>query len=59
MRKTFLLLLLAAAVTVPVFAELPKSITLESGNIRIRLVARKRWNVNRIEWKGKIGRAHV
>ena len=52
MRKTFLLLLLAAAVTVPVFAELPKSITLESGDIRIRLDARKRWNVNRIEWKG-------
>ena len=35
----------------PAFAELPQSITLESGRIRIRLDAGKRWNVNRIEWK--------
>ena len=33
---------------------LPQSITLESGNIRIRLDGKKRYNINRIEWKNQI-----
>lgn len=30
---------------------LPDSIMLESGNVKVRLDAKKRWNINRIEWK--------
>jgi len=52
MKKT--LLLSAAFALLPVFAELPQSITVESGNVRIRLDARKRWNINRIEWKNSL-----
>lgn len=36
------------------FADIPQSITLESGNIRIRLDGRKFWNMNRIEWKNHL-----
>ncbi|MBR2441142.1 MAG: hypothetical protein IKB25_13165 [Lentisphaeria bacterium] len=32
------------------FAEIPQSIMMESGNIRVRLDAKKRWNINRIEY---------
>ena len=52
MKKT--LLLSAAFALLPAFAELPQSITVESGNVRIRLDARKRWNINRIEWKNSL-----
>lgn len=31
-------------------ADIPQSIMLESGNIRVRLDGRKRWNMNRIEY---------
>ena len=33
---------------------LPESILLESGNVRIRLDSKKRWNINRIEWKNHL-----
>ncbi|MBR4664301.1 MAG: hypothetical protein IKO93_10545 [Lentisphaeria bacterium] len=36
------------------FADIPQSITLESGNIRIRLDGRKCWNMNRIEWNNHL-----
>ncbi|MBO4633427.1 MAG: hypothetical protein J5858_16040 [Lentisphaeria bacterium] len=36
------------------FADPPQSIILESGNVRIRLDGRKRWNINRIEWKNHL-----
>ncbi|MBQ9501745.1 MAG: hypothetical protein IJU70_06285 [Lentisphaeria bacterium] len=45
---------LAAFALLPAFAELPPSITVESGNIRLRLDAGKRWNINRIEWKNTL-----
>ena len=45
---------LAAFALLPAFAELPQSITIESGNVRIRLDAKKRWNINRIEWKNTL-----
>ena len=44
-------LLIFASVAV---AELPQSIMLESGNIRVRLDGRKRWNMNRIEYKNEL-----
>ena len=31
-------------------AEIPQSVMLESGNIRVRLDGKKRWNINRIEY---------
>ena len=48
------LFLIFAFAMVSVFADIPQSITLESGNVRIRLDGRKRWNVNRIEWKNQL-----
>ena len=36
------------------FADIPQSIMLESGNIRIRLDGRKFWNMNRIEWNNHL-----
>ena len=45
----FLLIFAFAAV-----AELPQSIMLESGAVRVRLDGRKRWNMNRIEWRGML-----
>ena len=33
---------------------LPQSISLKSGNIYIRLDGKKRYNINRIEWKNQI-----
>ena len=35
-------------------AALPDSIVMESGSVKVRLDARKRWNINRIEWKGQL-----
>ena len=52
MKKT--LFLLFAFAMVSVFADIPQSIMLESGNVRIRLDGKKRWNVNRIEWKKQL-----
>ena len=49
-----ILLLLSAVAVISAFAELPQSITIESGNVRIRLDAKKRWNMNRIEWKNNL-----
>lgn len=48
------LFLIFAFAMVSVFADIPQSITLESGNVRIRLDGKKRWNVNRIEWKNQL-----
>lgn len=36
------------------FADIPQSIMLESGNVRVRLDGRKFWNMNRIEWKNHL-----
>ena len=52
MKNIFLLLFFLA--TGSAFADVPQSITLESGNVRIRLDGKKRWNVNRIEWKNNL-----
>ncbi len=52
MRK-FLFLLFALGM-LSSLAEPPQSITLESGKVRIRLDGKKRWNVNRIEWKDQL-----
>ena len=52
MKKT--LFLLFALAMLSGLAEPPQSITLESGQVRIRLDGKKRWNVNRIEWKNEL-----
>jgi len=52
MKKT--LLFLCSLVMLSASAVPPESITLESGCIRIRLDAKKRWNINRIEWKNRL-----
>ena len=52
MKKT--LFLIFALALFSALADIPQSITLESGNVRIRLDGRKRWNVNRIEWKNNL-----
>ena len=52
MKNTIVFLFALAMVSV--FADIPQSITLESGNVRIRLDGKKRWNVNRIEWKNQL-----
>jgi len=36
------------------FAELPDSIVMQAQDIKVRLDSRKRWNINRIEWKGRL-----
>ena len=48
------ILVIALFSTLASWATIPQSITLESGNIRIRLDGRKRWNMNRIEWKNQL-----
>lgn len=53
MKKWMLAFALAAVLNVE-SAELPKSIELESGNVKLRLDARKRWNINRVEWKQRL-----
>ena len=52
MKKITLIACLFAAIVS--FAAIPQSITLESGNVRVRLDGRKRWNMNRIEWKNRL-----
>ena len=52
MKKTTLLL--ALLMTCSIFAGIPDSIWMKSGNVKIRLDSRKRWNMNRIEWKGSL-----
>ena len=49
-----ILSLLLFFITTSLFAQLPKSITLESGNVKIRLDHKKRWNINRIEYKNQL-----
>ena len=39
--------------TILAAAELPRSIELESDNVRLRLAAEKVWNINRIDWNGR------
>ena len=39
--------------TILAAAELPRSIVLESGRVRLRLAAEKVWNINRIDWNGE------
>ena len=36
------------------FAELPDSIVMQAQDVKVRLDRRKRWNINRIEWKGRL-----
>jgi hypothetical protein len=52
MKKMLSLLLVTAVCSV--FAALPDSIWMQSGEIKIRLDSRKRWNINRIEWKSAL-----
>ncbi|MGN0871134.1 MAG: hypothetical protein ACI4UV_08090 [Victivallales bacterium] len=52
--KKLLMILLLTVVVIPVFAELPQSIEMESGKLKVRLDARKKWNINRIEWNGHL-----
>ena len=52
MKKILIALFAVFCLTVP--AEIPKSIWMTSGNIKVRLDSRKRWNMNRIEWKGML-----
>ena len=52
-RKAAVIVLLLTAAFLPA-AELPKSIVMESGDVRVRLDAKKRWNINRIEWKRQL-----
>ena len=47
----FLIMLAGCCLSAQKAISLPGSITLESGNVLIRLDAKKRWNINRIEWK--------
>lgn len=35
-------------------ADIPDSIWMTSGKIKVRLDSRKRWNMNRIEWRGML-----
>lgn len=51
MKLGYCLFLLFLAVTC--IAAPPSSVTLESGNIRLRLDEKKRWNINRIEFCGE------
>lgn len=47
----------AALLPVLVFGavkDIPKSITLESGKVKVRLDSRKFWNINRIEWQNEL-----
>ena len=52
MKKLTMLACLFAAVTS--YAAIPQSITIESGNVRVRLDGKKRWNINKIEWKNRL-----
>ena len=52
MKKFFAAVSIFAVLSL--LADIPQSITLESGNIRIRLDSRKFWNMNRIEWKNHL-----
>jgi hypothetical protein len=52
MKKLFVTLL--AILSFSSFALPPKSITLESGKVRVRLDSLKRWNINRIEWQNRL-----
>ena len=52
MKKFFVLYF---AFIVSVFsAAIPQSIMLESGDLKVRLDGRKRWNMNRIEYQGEL-----
>jgi len=52
MKKWFVVLL--AAAVLPIFAELPQSIEMESGKLKVRLDGKKKWNLNKIEWNGRL-----
>lgn len=52
MKKLTMLACLFAAVVS--YAAIPQSITIESGNVRVRLDGKKRWNINKIEWKNRL-----
>lgn len=52
MKKFFIVLSVIALLSV--YAGIPQSISIVSGNIRIRLDGRKFWNMNRIEWKNEL-----
>ena len=41
-------------ISISSFATIPKSIFLESGNVKIRLDQKKRWNINRIEYQNQL-----
>ena len=52
MKKISVLVL--CFITAAFYAAIPQSVTLESGDLKIRLDGRKRWNMNRIEYKNEL-----
>lgn len=54
MRLHLLLFLLPLSIFAAGMEGIPKSIFLSSGNIKLRLDAAKRWNINRIERDGEL-----
>ena len=48
------LLLFAVLSGIILSAQIPDSIWMKSGNIKVRLDSKKRWNINRIEWKSAL-----
>ncbi|MBQ6599388.1 MAG: hypothetical protein IJH79_17710 [Lentisphaeria bacterium] len=52
MKKVLFLSVLALFGTLS--AELPDSIVMQAQDIKVRLDRRKRWNINRIEWRGSL-----
>lgn len=52
MKKLLFTSILALCGTL--FAELPDSIVMQAQDIKVRLDSRKRWNINRIEWRGSL-----
>ena len=51
--KRFFILYFALIISV-FSAAIPQSIMLESGDLKVRLDGRKRWNMNRIEYQGEL-----
>ena len=51
--KRFFILYFALIISV-FSAAIPQSIMLETGDLKVRLDGRKRWNMNRIEYQGEL-----
>ena len=54
LKKRTLAFLLSLFLLPLMAAEFPQSVVLESGSIKVRLDAKKMWNINRIEWRGEL-----